>query len=289
MVVDFETRVLRNINRMASGAYGMDSDTLYKKAQQNVINQLKGTSLSYLIPKQLLPTPTDPLGAAKAEKAAQKARAQEMADARTVRRQGGWNPLGFMNPTIAKKDYLPTMKASSMMAQPKIIADPTQTAMPDMGSTKTLAGLEKLGNIVKTYNTVKWGGVAAAGLLAGGLLGTKKLASTSMGKRAIAYAGAKALIPEVVSNNNMANDNYMGYGPGFDMGDILQIALPSFMEPMVGLGKPKKKYRRMNYGNIKASSRAIRRVKGTIKHLRKLEKQLPKRKATKTCSTRRKC
>lgn len=38
----------------------------------------------------------------------------------------------------------------------------------------------------------------------------------------------------------------------------------------------KKKYRRMNYGNMKAARRAIRRIKGTRKMLKEIERQLPK-------------
>lgn len=42
-------------------------------------------------------------------------------------------------------------------------------------------------------------------------------------------------------------------------------------------GGGKRKYRRMDYGNMKAARRAIRRIKGTRRMLQKIERELPKR------------
>ena len=52
-----------------------------------------------------------------------------------------------------------------------------------------------------------------------------------------------------------------------------------------GEGKPR---RRINYANGKAASRAIRRVKGTMKMLKRIEKMLPTR-TVRSRSTSRSC
>jgi len=56
-------------------------------------------------------------------------------------------------------------------------------------------------------------------------------------------------------------------------------------DPWTGYLTPKKKYRRMNYTNVRAARRAIRRIKGTRKLLQSIEKQLPRRTASGRCAT----
>lgn len=52
-------------------------------------------------------------------------------------------------------------------------------------------------------------------------------------------------------------------------------------------GDQKRKYRRMNYGNMKAARRAIRRIKGARKMLQEIERQLPKQRTSRRCPPQR--
>lgn len=55
------------------------------------------------------------------------------------------------------------------------------------------------------------------------------------------------------------------------------------------LGYAGKRRRRMNYMNMRAAQRAARRVKGSMKLLRKLERSLPKQKTAGNCGRTKKC
>lgn len=123
-------------------------------------------------------------------------------------------------------------------------------------------------------------GAALAGT-AGAALGA---ATLFKGKKAVSnllLQGANRDLAKVLKTtptlSSSMGQNYSGYGPGFDLGDVWQLMLPKQLEPLAGLGKRRKKYRRMNYGNGKAARRAIRRIKGTRKLLQSIEKQLPRR------------
>jgi len=119
--------------------------------------------------------------------------------------------------------------------------------------------------------------------------GTAALASAAyfLGKSKLGKAAAiKSFIPEVLNmksdlGKNMASDNYSGYGPGFDIGDVFALALPGFLEDNFGVqgGTVRKKIRRMDPANAKAAARAGRRIKGTLKLLHSIERKLPHRKA----------
>lgn len=63
------------------------------------------------------------------------------------------------------------------------------------------------------------------------------------------------------------------------------VAIGEGVDYLFGNGGAKRKYRRMNYGNVKAAKRAIRRIKGTRKLLQDIERQLPKRAAPRARAT----
>lgn len=128
------------------------------------------------------------------------------------------------------------------------------------------------------------GAVVAAGALA---YGASKLAQTGAFKFLTVKGLTKSLLTPAASKKEMA-DNYMGYGPGFDYGDLLQIVLPESLEGWAGLPSGQKpRHRRIDYMNYSAALRAGRRVRGVVKLLRKMERSFPHRKAKEIC--RKKC
>jgi len=115
---------------------------------------------------------------------------------------------------------------------------------------------------------------------AGGLL--KSLAGPAAKKLAIAggvalggYALSKVFDtqPTAQSINTLEGSpttmgkNYMGYGPGLDFGDVLQVVLPKFLEP-AGLGGTRKKRSKSQI----LSKRAMKKIRDVKKYKKQLAK-----------------
>lgn len=263
---------------------GLSAEEIYQKAQDNVISNLRGTDLEYLIPAQRLETPFAPLELASSEQWAQKAFAQEQADERIFRQAGGWNAdTGGLNLG------LPKMTTQPVGMMERITGAITSTVARDLraiGIGEQPDGITTTAPIALPAAIV--GGKIGGSLVKNWVAGFTKSEWKRIAAGAAATYGITKLLNRGSSSKKTMAENYGGYGAGFDWGDVLQLATPGFLEDNFGLGSGnrRKSYRRMNPMNYKAAMRATRRIKGSLKVLRKIERQLPKQKSKAACKKR---
>lgn len=139
------------------------------------------------------------------------------------------------------------------------------------------SGLKAIGGLVKPVvggkiGTVLGGAIAGpAGAAIGGLIG-----STASRPRA-----GTSIIPSPATPPSLyaPGTTYKGWKPGLDIGDVLSLGFgptkmtgggcPRGYHPSKRTGKCVRN-RRMNYGNGRATKRAIRRIKGAEKQYRQI-------------------
>jgi len=278
MVASWETRIQNYVNRTLRNE---GRQATRNEAENFVANLLKTKypELAYLIPKEF----GGPELFAVNQKETKEARFQAIDDRNTIRRQGTWDPAtGLITPQLFENDTLSWVAPKPLDANGVPVVSTPKPEDSNVLADAAIYGATTIGQLAA--GPVGYSAVLGTGMALG--IGGYSIAQLlkMMGKRGSALGIGKSLLTGNDSGGSMASENYSGYGPGFDAGDILQFFLPASLEDNFGVGSAnrRKRIRRMDPANAKAAMRASRRLSGTRKLLRKIEAGMPKVKSKTT-------